>query len=524
MLFNSYLFIFIFLPITVLFFYVIGSAKGSRSAIAWLVLASLFFYGWWDKKYVVLLIASILANYAIGQGLQYLARHSGPSTKSKALLWFGISSNLFVLGLYKYADFLISTINNLYETSIGPFNVVLPLGISFFTFTQIAYIVDTYYGKARNKNLLDFTLFVTWFPHLIAGPIIHHKEMIPQFSKSSITIPKIENLAIGMTLFAFGLFKKVIIADSILYATPAFESAAIGAKLTFLEAWIAAISYSLQLYYDFSGYSDMAIGLSLIFNIRLPVNFLSPYKAANIIEFWRRWHITLSRFLRDYLYIPLGGNRRGPYRRYINLMVTMLLGGLWHGAGWNFVIWGGLHGIYLVINHGWIALRKSFLGSKTPRTTTGVLAGRLITFIAVVVAWVFFRSPNVSTAFSIVGGMVGLNGVSLSKSLSPYLQFLGSVGVSFDGLMPNFGNLSASAIEVVPTILVILVVTFIAPNTMELTAKYNPALEMKGPNRFLMSDNSSLKPSYIWAVAVGAIAGVAILGLSRTSEFLYFQF
>ncbi len=328
-------------------------------------------------------------------------------------------------------------------------------------------------------------------------------------------------MATGMTLFFFFLFKKVIIADSILYATPAFESAAIGAQLTFFEAWIAAISYSLQLYYDFSGYSDMAIGLSLMFNIRLPVNFLSPYKAANIIEFWRRWHITLSRFLRDYLYIPLGGNRKGPYRRYINLMVTMLLGGLWHGAGWNFVIWGGLHGIYLVINHGWIALRKSFWGSETRRTVIGLISGRAVTFVAVVVAWVFFRAPDVRTALSIVGGMVGLNGASLPKFLSPYLWFLGSSGILFDGLMPNCG---LSVAVVVPTIAVLLIVTFIAPNTMELTAKYHPALEMGEPNRSLMSEGLKWKPSLVWAIVVGTVAAFSILGISRTSEFLYFQF
>lgn len=389
MLFNSYEFIFVFLPLTLFVFFQISRTGYHQLAIAVLIVASLFFYAWWQVSCLVLLLVSIFFNYLLGIAL---SRHDKKIFLSKqGLLTFGIVVNLGLLGYFKYANFLVFTTNNLLSTSFSLQPIVLPLAISFFTFNQIAFLVDAYRGEAKEYDFFKFSLFITFFPHLIAGPIVHHKEMIPQFDEKSVYQFKPENLAVGITIFFIGLFKKVVFADSIaVYATSVFDAAQT-VHLTCFEAWSGALAYSLQLYFDFSGYSDMAIGAAWMFGIKFPLNFDSPYKAVNIIDFWRRWHITLSRFLRDYLYVPLGGNRKGKLRRYLNLMITMLLGGLWHGAGWTYVVWGGLHGIYLVVNHQWHSFRQE-LGhdlSKSHWWSRGL--GCLITFLAVIVAWVFLE-------------------------------------------------------------------------------------------------------------------------------------
>ncbi|HQT27478.1 MAG TPA: MBOAT family O-acyltransferase, partial [Burkholderiales bacterium] len=357
----------------------------------WLGLCSLFFYGYWNFAYVPLLLLSICANYAFGFMIG----------KGKRMLIPGLLFNLALLGYYKYAHFFLSNIDRLagFDWQIG--RIVLPLGISFFTFTQIAYLMDVKRGEAREYSFSHYLLFVTYFPHLIAGPILHHKEMMPQFEKGKG--PSFEDFSVGMTIFFVGLFKKVLLADGIsVYVAPVFGAHASGIEPTFVDAWFGALAYTFQLYFDFSAYSDMAVGISRLFGITLPVNFYSPYQAVNIVEFWRRWHMTLSRFLRDYLYIPLGGNRKGKARRYLNLMVTMLLGGLWHGAGWTFVIWGGLHGFYLVLNHGWHALKERM--SLPSFGFFGKVFGVALTFLAVVAGWVFFRAANLASAFSVLRG------------------------------------------------------------------------------------------------------------------------
>jgi len=344
MLFNSYEFIFLYFPIVLSGFFFIGKYS-YRFAALWLAAASLFFYGWWNPKFVTLLLGSIIFNFAAG----YLIAHKKFAAKQKIIFVISIAINLILLGVFKYTNFFIATANTL-GVHWSSLDIILPLGISFFTFTQIAYLVDVYKGIAREYNFIHYMLFVTWFPHLIAGPVLHHKQMMPQFASPSIYKPNNESIAVGLTLFSLGLFKKVVLADQFaLFANPVFNGAGQGESPMIEKAWFGVLAYTLQLYFDFSGYSDMAIGLSRIFNVKLPLNFNSPYKAANIIDFWRRWHMTLSKFLRDYLYVPLGGNRKGPARRHLNLMVTMLLGGLWHGAGWTFVLWGGLHGLYLVL-------------------------------------------------------------------------------------------------------------------------------------------------------------------------------
>ncbi len=343
MLFNSAVFIFAFLPFVVLFYYFLNRKFTAEISFAFLVLASLFFYGWWNPVYLLLLSASIIGNFYIGK-LIY-------RRKKKILLVFGIVLNLASIAYYKYAGFLVFNFAYLTGSNITIDKIVLPLAISFFTFQQIAYLVDVWKAKAKEYNFIHYCLFVTFFPQLIAGPIVHHSEMLPQFEKNELKRIQ-DNLAIGISIFAIGLFKKTVIADNLaVYANPIFQQADSGVGVDFFSAWLGTLAYSLQLYFDFSGYSDMAIGLARMFGIILPLNFYSPYKAFSIVEFWRRWHITLSRFLRDYVYIPMGGNQHGRTKKYIFLMSTMLLGGLWHGAGWNFVIWGGLHGLYLIVNH-----------------------------------------------------------------------------------------------------------------------------------------------------------------------------
>lgn len=413
MLFNSYPFLFCFFPIVLLGFYLIGKYSHNLASF-WLASASVFFYGWWDARFVGLLLGSIVFNY--GAGYLIVRQLTKRDVKPKLLLLIAISSNLALLGYFKYANFFIQNLNYIAGIALSIGSVFLPLGISFFTFTQISFLVDTYQGKVKEFNFIHYVLFVTYFPHLIAGPVLHHQEMMPQFSKQSTCRVCWENIATGLTIFILGLAKKVLIADSFAdYASPVFTFVASGGHPMFFESWVGALAYTLQLYFDFSAYSDMAIGLSLMFNIRLPINFNSPYKASSIIDFWRRWHITLSRFLRDYLYIPLGGSRKGALRRYLNLMITMLLGGLWHGAGWTFIVWGGLHGLYLTINHLWRNIKEQF--GCVNDGFFSKLSSTILTFWAVVVGWVFFRADSFDSAIILLNGMIGGNGVSLPVSV-----------------------------------------------------------------------------------------------------------
>jgi alginate O-acetyltransferase complex protein AlgI len=289
--------------------------------------------------------------------------------------------------------------------------VILPIGISFFTFTQIAYLVDTWRKGVRERNAVHYGLFVTYFPHLVAGPVLHHAQMMPQFARAETYRFSGGNFCAGLAIFALGMIKKVVLADGISpYADAVFSAADAGATPDFQEAWLGALSYTMQLYFDFSGYSDMAIGLSLMLNVRLPFNFNSPYRATNISDFWRRWHMSLSQFLRDYLYIALGGNRKGAFRRYANLMATMVLGGMWHGASWSFIIWGFLHGLYLGINHAFRALCGARLTARLDQSRTFAALAWLMTMLAVIVAWVLFRAETLSGAGLILSGMASPTG------------------------------------------------------------------------------------------------------------------
>ena len=369
MLFTSGEFLFVFLPITLLVFFAAARFAGKAAAAAWLAVASLVFYGYWRIEHTLLLVISIAVNYGFGEWI--LRARQGGRPSARALLIVAIAINLAALAYFKYADFFLRTVAELSGADIPLLGVVLPLGISFFTFTQIAYLVDVHAGKVVERNPIHYALFVTYFPHLIAGPVLHHAEMMPQFRNAEIYRPYLRNFVIGLAFLLMGLAKKVLVADSVAPVANMVFGAGADVPLAASAAWLGVIAYTLQIYFDFSGYSDMAVGLSLLIGVRLPYNFNSPYQAWNITEFWRRWHMTLSRFLRDYLYVPLGGNRHGRARRYVNLMLTMLLGGLWHGASWTFVIWGGLHGAYLVVNHGWQWLREK-LGWQ--RAASGVAA------------------------------------------------------------------------------------------------------------------------------------------------------
>ncbi|QOG11497.1 MBOAT family O-acyltransferase [Arcobacter sp. FWKO B] len=397
MLFNSYEFIFLFLPIVFFMYFYLIHIRLVTAAKAFLVLASLFFYSWWNVIYLPLILCSMLFNYVIGTSLTKDSEQK--VVNKKQLLTIGIVGNLSLLGYFKYTDFFISNFNFFSDTNLELFHLTLPLAISFFTFQQIAYLVDSYRGETKEYDFLNYAVFVTFFPQLIAGPIVHHKEMMPQFANKWNLVKNYKNIALGLFIFAVGLFKKVVIADTLAeWATNGFDNAY---TLNLLEAWVTSLSYTFQLYFDFSGYADMAIGLALLFNIKLPINFNSPYKATNIQDFWRRWHITLSRFLRDYIYIPLGGNKKGEFRTYTNLLVTFFLGGLWHGAAWTFVFWGLLHGMALVIHRMWQKLNFKL---------NSIIAW-FITFNFINISWVFFRAKEWDDAMKVLKGMFNFNDI-----------------------------------------------------------------------------------------------------------------
>lgn len=484
MLFNSYEFIFLYLPIVLGGFFLLARVSTAIAA-TWLAVASLFFYGWWNPKFVALLLGSIVCNYLAG----YLLANS-TGRRQRAVLIAAVAGNLALLAVFKYANFFISTVNSA-GASFGLLDLVLPLGISFFTFTQIAFLVDAYRGIAREYRFVHYLLFVTWFPHLIAGPVLHHKQMMPQFSLPDTYRPNAESIAVGLIVFSIGLVKKVLLADQFaLYANPFFDSASTGLQPDLAHAWAGALAYTLQLYFDFSGYSDMAIGLSRMFNVKLPLNFDSPYRAASIIDFWRRWHMTLSAFLRDYLYVPLGGNRKGPMRRQINLLTTMLLGGLWHGAGWNFVLWGGLHGVYLVGNHAWRWLTGS---TQQASTALGRAAATMLTFVAVVFAWVPFRATSIDATVAVWRGMSGLNGVGAPSGFQLVWLALG------------------------------MLIVWCLPNTQQWLANLSPAWDSQ-----IRPSRVTWQPDARQSVIAGLVAGCAfvacVLSFNRFSPFLYFQF
>jgi alginate O-acetyltransferase complex protein AlgI len=481
MLFNSYVFILLFLPVSLLGFFLLVRWHSPSLAKIWLILASYFFYAYWNPAYLPLLLGSVVVNFYCGSAITRAPRHS---LRARSLLFLGVGGNLALLGYYKYAGFLVNTANSLAGLDATVPNIILPLGISFYTFTQIAYLVDAYREDLRHYDFLSYNLFISFFPQLIAGPLLLHSELMPQLRVKWFYGFGLESLSLGLMWFGLGLAKKVLLADEVAgLVGPVFNNVE---SVNFVDAWMGVLGYTLQLYFDFSAYSDMAIGLGLMFGIRLPVNFNSPYKAMSIIDFWRRWHMTLSRFLRDYLYFALGGNRKGSARRYANLFLTMLLGGLWHGAGWTFVIWGALHGVYLIINHGWRQL-----GIRLP-----ALLSWLITFLAVVVGWVFFRAQSATDALHLLATMAGANGVALPLGFERYLAGWLPAGVVF--VQPQ-GGMSGILL-----VALLLVGAAVLPNTQQIMAGFQPLRR--------------------WALSGGVLAAFSLMSMNRVSEFLYFQF
>ncbi len=513
MLFNSYTFVAVFLPILLVLAWLSGRA-GRRDLVVPLLLgASLVFYAWWSLPFLGLLAGSILVNHALGRLILHRA--------SRWQLWLGIAFNLALLGYFKYANFFIAQWNALLGTSVDNPPILLPLAISFFTFQQIAYLVDCRRGEAVRAGLMRYALFVCFFPQLIAGPIVRSTEVMPQLAElGRRLVPRARDLGPALSLFVIGLAKKVLLADNLaLYATPVFVAADTGVPVTGAEAWIGALTYTLQLYFDFSGYSDMAIGLAWMFGVRLPVNFLSPYRATSITEFWRRWHITLSRFLRDYLYIPLGGNRRGRTQQFVNLMLTMLLGGLWHGAGWTFILWGGLHGAYLVINQAWAGVRRRLGWSRAAVSRPGRMLAWALTFAAVVLALVLFRAETLSGAGALLSATLGLEGFTLPRdyaTLAPGLAApLAAAGASFSGDQVLW---ALSKVELVLLLVVSFALILGCPNSARLFGLVTD----ERPDR--LGRVLAWRPSAAWAVFTVALFAASLVAMTSVSEFLYYQF
>jgi len=499
-LFTTATFVLLFLPVVLTGFFLLGRRSESLAA-AWLFAASLFFYGYWMPEFTLLLLASIAINFAFGLQIGR-ARGSGRRVgrHSAAGLWqmTGVAFNLALLGYFKYANFFVESLNAGLGFDWQPGHIILPIGISFYTFTQIAFLVDTGQGKVTEFRPIHYGLFVTYFPHLIAGPVLHHGQMMPQFASPSVYRFDAANFAAGAFIFCVGLFKKIVLADGIApYADAVFIPADGGASPSFREGWLGAAAYSLQLYFDFSGYSDMAIGISWMFNIRLPFNFDSPYKATSISDFWRRWHMSLSAFLRDYLYIALGGNRKGALRRYVNLGATMVLGGLWHGASWSFVLWGALHGAYLILNHAFNALCLR-LGwqQRLDRSRAFSVFSWLLTMLAVMMAWVFFRAETMAGAVRVLSAMFGFTS-------------------AVDGIDHQFWNAGLQAHVGVMWCLGLGAVAVLLPNC----------------NRLGEALRQRLSRSVDLQAAVGAAAATVILLLvlvnaarDSVSAFIYFNF
>lgn len=509
MLFNSAIFLFVFLPLVMMGFGLAFRRLGLEAAWTWLAVASVGFYSWWNPAHVPLLIISVTANYWLGRRLA-LPDEGG----HRWLLTAGVVVNLGLLGWFKYANFIASNVAAWCGYSWHGEPLDLPLGISFYTFHQLTYLLHCRAGRAHGTTFRHYLLYVTFFPQLIAGPIVRPMEMLPQLRQPRGRAFRWEDLSVGFTLLSIGLFKKMVVADHLAaWVGPVFDHVPSGTEVAMLDAWVAVLAYTLQLYFDFSAYSDMALGLARIFGISLPGNFYSPYKALSIVDFWRRWHITLSLFLRDYLYIPLGGNRKGEFRRCVNLLMVMVIGGFWHGAGWTFGVWGLCHGLALLVNHAWTktALSKRITGLPA------VVFSWSFTFLTVVIGWTFFRAPDLRSASSLLSSMFGSAGMEIPTTWLARLSWLQSFGVTgrsdwmvFQSYMQLF------------EIVILLVAVLFLPNALQITAgSFTPSNQASLPSS---PSRWTWHPTLGWAALCGVMLALALLHLGRISEFLYFQF
>lgn len=513
MLFNSYEFIFIYLPILVFTMYLLSKFKNFNLTLGALVFFSLVFYAYWNPLYLLLLIPLAMINYYLAYWIIKISEKKYYSF-NKILLIFGLTLDISVLCYFKYMNFFIGIYSDISRTEIHHLNIILPLGISFFIFQKIAYLIDAYRGEVKNKSLLNFLFFVSFFPQLIAGPIVHHKDIIPQLDNKDALKISSKNITLFITIFSIGLSKKILFADNISqFSSPIFNSISNGYAPNFLEAWIGALSYSMQIYFDFSGYCDMAIALGLLFGIKLPLNFNSPYKSLNIIDFWRRWHMTLSKFLRDYVYIILGGNKNGGVRRYINLFITMLVGGFWHGANWTFIIWGALHGLFLIVNHTWrfVTTNKKYFEFNNIIFKIFSFA---ITYLSVVIAWVFFRSENINSAIVMIKSMFLFNEISLPIGLAGKFQFFSQQKINFHGVT------ELGLQEAVISLVILHLIVFTMPNTQEIIGYY----EITNKKSNIILKYLNWKPNLKWCLIMVILTMFTILKVSAVSEFIYFQF
>ncbi len=477
MLFISHVYFCLFLPIALLVYQLLISRNQPTLCLAWLVAASLFFYGWWNPQYLVLIVGSILFNYGLGSWMS----RSEPGTR-RGLLVLALAGNLGLLGYFKYANFVVDASNQLAGSHFHLDTIVLPLAISFFTLQQVAYVVDCYRGDAKPYPFLRYSLFVCFFPQLIAGPIVHHRKLIPQLAQDRLKALNIDQLALGISIFFAGMFKKVAIADQLIPWVSRVYDASNPDLITGLHAWLATYAYTFQLYFDFSGYSDMAIGAAIMFGIKLPINFNSPYKAGNIRDIWRRWHITLSDFVMRYVYAPLGAGKRGHPRMYVNLFIAFLVTGIWHGAGWNFVVFGCLHGSAVMLHQGW-----KDLGLRMPHWL-----GILLTFNFWALALVIFRSPSIEHAALVYQRMLG------GIETAPFIH---------------------DEYVVAACLLALLLVVWTAPNTAQIYRE-KPSTEIAPRWRW--------QPTAAWGLVLGLIATVLtfqpLTGAAPDQAFIYFQF
>ncbi len=505
MLFHESIFVFVFLPIVVPIYLLCKLYVDNYMPIIILGIFSIIFYGYWDAKYVPLLVGSILFNFFVGQN--FLKK----KYKTNFVLFIAVSINLLLLMFYKYSAMIVDNFNLISNNNLSFTYPDLPLGISFFTFLQIAYIVDCSKGKVLNSSFSSYFLFVSYFPHLIAGPLVHHRDLIPQFSNKLKNVA--ENVSIGIIIFGIGLFKKLILSEYVSgWSDNMFNGVENGVMPSFIDAWLGVLSFTLLIYFDFSAYSDMAIGLSKMIGIKLPENFNSPYKSTNIIEFWRRWHITLSQFLKNYLYIPLGGNRKGTVTKYQNILIVMIIAGLWHGANWTFVLWGSIHGCLLLINHYWQE-KKIFQINK--------YVSIFLTFMSLMIAWVPFRSSSFESAISVYKGMLGYFGFIVPEHYYNFFpntlsQYLLDIGVKF-GSLNGFGGKNQIII-----LLILLIFVMKCPNTQEIFNKYKPTLNSNIPKLHKFN----WRPNFIGAIMIGISCSYLMLLViqGKSGEFIYFQF
>lgn len=493
-----------FLAVVLFVYWLLGRHSG-RAGKYWVIAASLFFYGYWAPAYLLLLLGAIAANNVVVRGL--LA-----STDARIRAWLvtvGIVLNIGLIAYYKYFAFLIESLNFVADTTLPVPEILLPIGISFFTFQHIGLLVDTWQGRVDRLPFENHVFLITFFPHLIAGPIVAQQQMLPQLARTRRWAPDPRQVAAGFALFSLGLFKKIVLADPIVrYVDAIYAAAERGAAIGVLEAWAAGVGYGFQVYFDFSGYSDMAIGLAFMFGINLPLNFFSPYKAESIRAFWRRWHVTLSRFLRKLLFIPMGGSRHGLTHTVLALLATMAIGGLWHGAGWNFVVWGLLHGAYLSVNHLWIGLGLPRVAGIAAAVRASSLASRiaralcvLLTFAAVSFAWVFFRAPGMTTAMHLASAMLGF-------SADP-----GAAEMAGDFAAMLLGG---------------FLIVWCLPSTMQLFAELGMVLDIEeyGLDREPLPwfRRFSFRLSNAWAVGAALVFLSAWFAMSKLSPFIYYQF